>query len=334
MITTELYNGQGLGNQLWCYVTVRCIALARGYEFGIGAPEKFKAKEFMNLDFGNTVVGGSGPEGGPPTLLPTDIMHYYREQELRHPHTGADIRLYDPNLFSIEDHTKIDGVMQGEAYIGPYKESIREWLSIHPSDKYLHFSSDDICIINFRGGEYARNADLLLPRKYWEDAVTHMRDENPGMRFVVITDDEKTAQYFFPDFEVHHFGIAEDYTIIHRAKYLIVSNSSFAWFAAWLSTDLIRCIAPKYWARHAISDGYWSLGTSITTGWEYLDREGKLFDYKTCVEEFGVYQSLHPELYSASNTIPPHQTHQSIFRQAIKFLLPNSVIRYLKKRLS
>ena len=35
MIVTELYNGQGLGNQLFSYVMTRVLALDKGYDFGI-----------------------------------------------------------------------------------------------------------------------------------------------------------------------------------------------------------------------------------------------------------------------------------------------------------
>ena len=47
MIITELYDGQGLGNQLWCYVTTRVIAKKNGYDFGIQSPEKFKGIYFI-----------------------------------------------------------------------------------------------------------------------------------------------------------------------------------------------------------------------------------------------------------------------------------------------
>jgi len=64
MIVNELYNGSGLGNQLWRYTVTRVIALNNGYEFGIMNSHKFKAPNIMNLDFGKEVIGGTGPEGG------------------------------------------------------------------------------------------------------------------------------------------------------------------------------------------------------------------------------------------------------------------------------
>jgi hypothetical protein len=43
-----------------------------------------------------------------------------------------------------------------------------------------------------------------------------------------------------------------------------------------LNTKVKFCIAPKYWGRFNISDGYWSLEQNYTRGWIYQDREGKL----------------------------------------------------------
>lgn len=301
MIVTELYDGQGLGNQLFCYVTTRVLAADKGLKFGIQSPEKFKGKDFIKLDFGEKVVGGSGPEGGPPHSLPEGIKHYYSERKISHPN-GSDLRTYDGSLVDIPDHTKIDGVLQDEQYLAYRKDEIREWLKVDPTFECHDYASDDYCVINFRGGEYANYPELFLTQKYWNDAISEMRKKNPQMQFVVVTDDVKLAKRFFPKFPVSHKSIANDYVIIKNAHYLILSNSSFAWFPAWLNQNLKFCIAPKYWTRHNISDGYWSCMYNLTTGWEYLDREGKLFDHSSCKEEQENYIHSHPELFVQPKT--------------------------------
>lgn len=297
MIVTELYKGQGLGNQLACYITTRVIAKDRGYAFGIMHPERFKGADFLDLDFGLPVTGGRGPEGGPPEILPDGIKYYYTERKIIHPESGADIRTYDKNLVSVLDNTKMDGLMQDERYIAHRKNEIREWLKVREEHECYDYADDNTCVINFRGGEYARHKDFFLNKEYWENAVKHMLKINPNFRFIVITDDVFTAKKFFPDFDVFHFSIAKDYVVIKNAHYLILSNSSFAWFPAWLNENLKFCIAPKYWARHNISDGYWSLGYNITSGWHYLDREGVLSDYQTCLEELKGYEKSHKEYF-------------------------------------
>jgi hypothetical protein len=297
MIVTELYNGQGLGNQLWCYIVTRVIALDKGYSFGIKSPEKFKGSSFLNLDFGNKVIGGIGPEGGPPRELPQDISYYYAEQKTSHPIDGGDIRTYDPELLKTPDKTKIDGIMQDEQYIKHRKNEISKWLEINAGIECFEYSNDDTCVINFRGGEYIHIKNVFLPKKYWKNAINYMLSINKNFKFIVVTDDVVTARKFFPNYKIVHTSIATDYSIIKNAHYLILSNSSFAWFPAWLSETLKVCLAPKYWARHNINDGFWGCGYNVTSGWLYLDRAGKVFNYKNCIQEINKKTREHPELY-------------------------------------
>ncbi len=296
MIVTELYDGQGLGNQLWCYVVTRVIALDRGADFGIMHPERFKGAGFLDLDFGRPVVGGTGPAGGPPWSLPRDIRWYYREEARYHP-DGADIRALDPRLAAVPDGTKIDGLMQDERYVAHRKDEIRAWLKPAAGHAPPGAGDPDVCVINFRGGEYVRFPEVFLSEKYWSDAIARMRQEVPGMRFVVVTDDERTARSFFPDFTVSTAGPDGDYRAIAEARYLILSNSSFAWFPAWLNNNAQLVIAPKYWARHNVSDGYWSTGGAITAGWTYLDRDGVFSDAAACEREYAEYKTRHPEIF-------------------------------------
>ena len=308
MIITELYDGQGLGNQLWCYVTTRVIALSKGYDFGIQSPERFKGYEFMDINFGKQVFGGNGPEGGPPLTLPRGIEHYYVERGIKHP-DGSDIRTLDEKLINVPDNTKIDGYMQDGNYIEQRKNDIRTWLAVRKECECYDYSSDDICVINFRGGTYAHDKDFFLPKGYWECAVAHMRKKNPQFKFVVITDDIVTARKFFPEFDVFHFDIAKDYIIIKNAKYLIISNSSFAWFPAWLNEDLKFCIAPKYWGRYNTSDGYWSLGYNLTRGWFYQDKNGNLSDYDSCIEELDKYNKKNSKSFVIESTFDPAEKY-------------------------
>jgi len=297
MLVTELYNGQGLGNQLWAYVFTRVLALDKGFEFGIQNPEKFKGADLMQLDMGQKVMGGLGPEGGPPSELPNGIRYYYSERVIRHPKTDVDIRTVDPGFQDVVDNTKMEGVFQAEEYISHRKEEIRNWLKYEPKQLDIDFSDENVCVINFRGGEYARNPRIFLRRKYWVDAVKHVRAINPDARFVVITDDLARARRFFPRFPIRHYGISGDYQAINTARYLILSNSSFAFFPAWLNQQVRLCIAPKYWSAHNESDGYWGCGYNIVSNWVYLDRSGRHSDYQACIKEFEEYQQQNIDVF-------------------------------------
>ena len=63
MIGTEFLQGQGLGNQLFCYVSVRCIAKDAGYEFGTAGQGQLavnihskKGMYFMDMDLGTPIL--------------------------------------------------------------------------------------------------------------------------------------------------------------------------------------------------------------------------------------------------------------------------------------
>jgi hypothetical protein len=291
MITTEIYHGQGLGNQLACYITTRVVALDKGFKFGIMCPEKFKCLDFMNLDFGEIVTGGSGPEGGPPTSLPDGIQHYFKERYNLHPEDGSNITIDDPKLENIRDNTKLDGIFQSENRIIHRKEEIKQWLKVNEDKECYEYSNENICIINFRGGVYAGVPSFFLPQQYWINAVNHMLQINPNFRFVVITDDVYTAKHFFPTYEVYHFSIAKDYSIIKNAHYLILSNSSFPYYATLTSETIKYILAPKYWGRHNKSDGAWSCGYNIYRNHVYLDKCGTSYTYDDCIKEFEIFKT-------------------------------------------
>ena len=262
MIAGIFHKGSGLGNQLFRYVFVRCLAKDRGFEFGMQNPENFKGASFLNVDMG-VPIGR--------------LIYTYIEPRVNHKDSLTDIRTYDfKGIDAIKDDTLIDGEFQGENYFKHQKNEIREWLKVET--KKL---AENLCIINFRGREYVGNQELFLTKKYWSEAVLNMRKINPDMKFSVVTDDIKNAKKFFPDFEISH-NLKEDYSAIQSAYYLILSNSSFAILPAWLNTNVRLIIAPKYWARHNISNGYWSCGYNIMDGWMYQDRLGNLHDSDSC----------------------------------------------------
>lgn len=259
MICTELWRGQGLGNQLACYVTTRCIALDKNYEFGILGRDRFKGASFMNLDFGKDVIGGvTLNEGQMPEKLPEGIMHYYKE------YFGISGE-YDFNLRDIEDNTKIDGLMQGIEYFKHRKDEIRDWLKVEPLEM-----SDNVCIINFRGGEYKYVKNFFLPKSYWDRAIQMMLQERPDMLFVVHTDDKEEAQKFFPDFPIiSNIGI--NWRSIRYAHYLILSNSSFAILPAWLNENVKKVIAP--WGMGRYNTGEWLLSQNYVPEWTWIKNE-------------------------------------------------------------
>ena len=301
MIITELYHGQGFGNQLFGYVATRMLAHNLGYEFGISGREnlgdpRFNSEGvyFMDLDLGREVTGGSSPPGGPPTELPESIKHHYFEY--RHgnhtdPRLKTDIRLTDKNLFLISDNTKIDGLFQSEDYFYDKLDLVKEWLKVKPDYEHTDTYGDNVCIINFRGSDMIGNAGCWLPRSYYDNAIKAMVAYNPKMEFAIVTEDVKTANQVLPEYPAYHDSVAWDFVALKNAKHVICGASTFACWPLWLSETLEYCIAPKYWFDFNRSQGWWSLGCSIYNyPTHYMDRQGKLFTPDECRVEWEEYK--------------------------------------------
>lgn len=250
MVSGIFHLGSGTGNQLHRYVMTRVLAMDKDLDWGMNNPGYFKGHSFLNLDMGSEVE---------------DIEHEYFEKRVNYA-DGSDIRGYDwEGIKNVQDNTVIDGEFQGEKYYEHHRNRIDSWLSVEPIDL-----GENVCIINFRGGEYQYFPDLFLTVDYWNQAIAKMVEINPTMVFRVVTDDPDLAQVFFPHYEIQH-EIGKDWRSIRFAKYLILSNSSFAILPAWLNKGAY-IIAPWGWARH--NKGYWALSQNKMKGWQYQKLDG------------------------------------------------------------
>ena len=297
MITTNLTGN--LGNHMWQYAVCRTVAQKLGYEWGINSSPThdyhngMNQMYFMDVDFGKPIEGE---------------INNFHEKWSHYLHNGDNVNItrLDERVYSISDNSRLigdngalGGIYQSEDYFIDIKDDVINWFKIKP-EKSLEYDGklselnivldENLCVINFRGGEYRGIPNVLLRREYWRDAINHMLSLNQNMKFIIITDDPECAKSYMPfDIPTHHLDIGFDFYVVNQAKWVILSNSTFGWWAAWLNTNVNKILAPKYWARHNISDGYWSIGDSYTRSFTYIDREGNLSDYNTCRSEAEEY---------------------------------------------
>ncbi len=294
MIGTEFINGQGLGNQLFCYVTARVIALENGYDFGTAGQERFavnihsnRGMYFMDVDLGHVIT----EEEKKHFQVYHDVEDRLFIGNSRHDLThGCYVAGADAGIHHVKDNTLIYGNMQDESYFIKYLPQIRQWLKVKPEYDSYEYSRENLCIINMRGGEYTGSPELLINRRYWIHGMEEMKKIRPDMEFMIITDDVETARKMLPGIEAHHFDIGKDYVTLKNAHYLLLSNSSFACLPAHTSETLKFAIAPKYWARHNVSDGYWASEQNIYSLFHYMDRKGRMFTADACRKELQRYK--------------------------------------------
>jgi len=293
MITANLTGN--LGNHMWQYAVCRTIAEKLGYEWGINSSPThdyhngMNQMYFMDVDFGKPVVG--------------QFVDFH-EKWTNYNYNGQIINVtkLDHRIYDIDDNTRLigdngafGGIYQSEKYFEDNKQDVKNWFKIKPEfvEEYNKILSsngiildDNLCVINFRGGEYRNIPHVLCRREYWRDSINHIKSINQDIKFIVITDDPHYAKMYMPfDIPCYHFDIGCDFYTINQSKWVILSNSTFGWWAAWLNTKANKILAPKYWASHNFSDGFWSVGESYTTNFHYVDRNGEVLNYNTCVYE-------------------------------------------------
>lgn len=291
IIATELLKGQGLGNQLFCYITTRALAYQKEYDFSILNRELFSCLDFLDLD-----LGIDCSKEYFENILYEKEERMFIGNSIHDIEHGCYITGCDEALLNISGSTLIYGNMQDEVYFSKCKDLIKDWLKVKPEYDCKDYSKENICIINIRGGEYTSNPDLFLRRSYWINAINYMKTIREDMEFIIITDDVNAANRVLPEYKAYHFDIAGDYTIIKNAHYLIVSNSSFAFFPSYTSDTIKMIIAPKYWARHNVSDGYWASEQNIYSNMLYMDKRGSIFNAQECRKELEEYKAKSPRI--------------------------------------
>jgi hypothetical protein len=233
------------GNNMFQYAMARTIAESKGFHFWFNK-KKFAHHEIFNLDFG---------------FNDAPIQQVYGESG----HT------FDPNVFNVGDNIVFNGYWQCEKYFD--HDKARQWfkfdstakaeeiLSTHPIDQY--------CYINLRGTDMKLISSQKLDVGYYNDGIRIMRLFLPDIKFLVITDDVEYGHEYFPDLEITTNDVHTDFCLLNRAKYLIIANSTFSWWAAWLNLNNV-VIAPYGWSNTHINKWVFSPADIKVERWLWI----------------------------------------------------------------
>ena len=323
MIITEMYDGQGLGNQLWVYASARSIAEKLNVPFILIGSERFKGKSFLKIP---TTIGISSEQANEfisKSKWKTFNEILYYDKELDYISSG-----YDPRVLDISCTNKISGLFQSEKYFFDDLEKIKGYFEIDKSLLSKNKISDETCVINLRGGEYKRHKNFILPISYWENAMKNILRMTTVKRFLVVTDDVRYAHAMFPGVEVLQGGIGDCYASIFNAKYLILSNSTFSYFPVKTSGNSRFVIAPKYWARFGNRHNRWASTANLYQSWLWQDTSGDISTFDECLQECEATEAEYEEKFFIRTTIDQVQ------KPGIRQLLPASMRHGAKRALS
>jgi len=209
--TADQRGDNTFGNILFFIASTIGIAVKNRYNYGF--PEWNNAKYFVN------------------PLPPLENQHF------------KDIKIPEGNFrgFDVPDNSAIFGYMQSEKYFAHCKDLVRFYFTLKPREVPAY---KDCVLIHCRNyaEQYLKLGFTNMPRSYYMKALKHF----PDRRVIVITDDlQKAKDSIKEDFEYISTTPIDDFYVLSKAQYLIGANSTFSWWAAWLSKA--NAVFPADW---------------------------------------------------------------------------------------
>lgn len=198
---------------------------------------------------------------------------YVREQSLA----------YDEQILRLAGNLYLEGYWQSEKYFEGISDKLRAEVVVVTAptrenrEMASRIQSRPSASIHVRLGDYASdpvttNVHGTLSPDYYERAVAHVLDIQPETHFFVFSDEPQRAaqRVGLPASKITTVSINdasrgfEDLRLMSLADYHIIANSSFSWWAAWLTKNHEgTVVAPLRWFRDERRDA----STILPAGW-------------------------------------------------------------------
>lgn len=269
MIITRLSGG--LGNQLFQYALGRRLALQHKVPLKLDL-SGYTATYFRSYRLQHWSIvaepaapreiarlqGGRGPIG-----------QVYRWYQARQPFTDrrwvAERSLrFEPALALLGPHVYLQGYWQSECYFTPIANQLRQELTVMtPPSAANRALAEEIGAVSSVSLHVRRSDYLQVENRhhglagvdYYQRAMAYLAERVAGARFYLFSDDPAWAR--------EHIGFGhpcqvvelndsateyEDLRLMRGCRHHIIANSSFSWWAAWLSEGPSTIvIAPLRW---------------------------------------------------------------------------------------
>jgi hypothetical protein len=247
----------GLGNQLFGLCLAISEALRRNTDFQINnqAP---RSNDRFGLDIFNIhskEIYTPTLDDGTLRLTKSESIHLICKTT-EFSEAGFGYSSFPP--FSTK-HIKFNGYFQSYKYFLGHSTEIRTWMR-----EQLSISENGSLDFAFhvRLGDMARDPVMrsihgLVDTHYIEEALLYF-DGLGISEPQVITDDRTSLAVVFPGlaerFEVISTDMVSDFRALCESRNIIIGNSTFAWWAAWIRNG--RVVAPAKWFANNSKMGF------------------------------------------------------------------------------
>lgn len=179
----------------------------------------------------------------------------------------------DEESFDPEDGVIYEGYYQSDRFFSAHESAIRKEFKIKHTVKAsfektygTFFSEQEVLCVHIRRNDYATvNLDylgggsLILPLSYYRENIQKLAGPETVVLFVSddITFVEKEFSGESPNYRFSKADHFTDFLLLSYAHKIIIANSSFSWWAAYLNHRPNKeVIAPKYYLGFKVNQEY------------------------------------------------------------------------------
>ena len=175
---------------------------------------------------------------------------------------GADAYCYKPEIaerITESGDYYLAGNWINYRYIQEERDSLRRVFLPKEKDAEVESLAEKLRLeesvaIHVRRGDYIR-LGIELPKAYYQNAIRMIQVQHPDkdLKFHVFSDDTEyckkvfasydAGSFHFPEYKNEHKTVYDMY-LMSQCKNLIIANSTYSWWAAYLAEDDACIIAP------------------------------------------------------------------------------------------
>lgn len=157
---------------------------------------------------------------------------------------------YDRRITEIDKSTYLFGYWQTEKYFKEYRKDLlkmftpRYELSQESSSFIEKVRNCNSVAVHVRRGDYVK-LGICLNLSYYKSAFAILNEKYKDLTYFIFSDDVEYAKHMFKDIDGTFKYIEnsspnstlDDFFVMKECKHIIMANSSYSWWAAWLNDN-------------------------------------------------------------------------------------------------
>jgi hypothetical protein len=192
---------------------------------------------------------------------------------------------YHPGYLQLKKFTRLKGHFQSPLYMRGHEAAVRGWFRMSGDEsadierRWAKIGIDpaEAVAVHIRLGDYRHQLPIgssveggwLLPRRYYHEALEML---GGSRQIALFSDEPDLAEEFLgrkADYVSRMDDIKLDFRMLSSCARMIIANSTFSWWAAWLNPNASPLIvAPEFFLGRNV--GTWYPKDIRVDGWHYI----------------------------------------------------------------